>query len=222
MNALVPKRPPSIVDVFRQMDEEANRKDPGRPARLERAKQDKTARQAAERIEIIARYGSMDAADVGGEIEQKLRTVSDPFRRKVRKNYSNGTFDIDSLSGWTGYDFGEDAKPVPARVLAAIKRCHPLPITIAEAAAEYMHWRARDKELEIVHRYFDADTMLPLECVIREQTVCDLLQTGLRAQTIEDVLARQRYVIDLGYSAPEIDEAVLADLEHLAAIGRTA
>jgi hypothetical protein len=48
--------------------------------------------------------------------------------------------------------------------------------------------------------------------------VLGLLETGLRAQSVAEVLIRQRHYIASGFSIPEIEQAVLADLEHLATL----
>ena len=45
-----------------------------------------------------------------------------------------------------------------------------------------------------------------------------LLETGLRAANIADVLERLNYCVALEFPAREIERAVLADLEHLAVI----
>ena len=45
--------------------------------------------------------------------------------------------------------------------------------------------------------------------------MCQLLETGLRARTLAEVVMRQRYLVDLGENMPEIERAVLADLEAL-------
>ena len=50
---------------------------------------------------------------------------------------------------------------------------------------------------------------------MRRHLVCQLLETGLRARTLAEVVMRQRYLVDLGENMPEIERAVLADLEAL-------
>ena len=63
-----------------------------------------------------------------------------------------------------------------------------------------------------------ADTLLPVEGQLREHIVRDLLEFGLRATCLADVIVRQRYAVEMGQDGfyGPMDEAVLADLEHLA------
>lgn len=218
MNLLVPRQP-NIMDAFAAMDAEANRRDPGRPARIAEAKRLKALSDEAERQAVIHRYGSEEAALAGTWSERRLATAVAHMRLTVQKRYDNGTFLTDTLDGWTGDYLSKDK--VPARVRAAVERAVPLPATIAEAEVEYRHWRARDRELELIHRTTLADTLLPLECELRERIVRDLLEFGLRATGLADVIVRQRYAVKMGREGcyGVVDVAVLADLEHLAAGG---
>lgn len=91
-----------------------------------------------------------------------------------------------------------------------------MPSTILEAKAEDDRWLERDDELAAV---WDAErgmcSFLPVGCQLRQQLVQNLLGNGLRAQSVADVLARHRYKLALGWHAEEIEQAMLADLEHL-------
>lgn len=60
--------------------------------------------------------------------------------------YSNGTFDRETLAGWSPFDFGKDEMPEAVR--AAIMGAVPWPKTIAAAIEERAWWLQRDQELE--------------------------------------------------------------------------
>ena len=55
----------------------------------------------------------------------------------------------------------------------------------------------------------------------RWEIVRDLLEAGLRVRTINDVLIRQRHFVGREYNMPNVEEAVLADLEVLAEMAKT-
>jgi hypothetical protein len=219
MSALVPAgRRLNIVDFFQQMEDDANRKDPERPARIAAAKEKKAADNAAERARVIALFGSEEAALAGTEADQNLAAAVTKFRRKALITYANGKFWTDTLDGWRDSITGQEK--VPDRVRKAVVAAIPLPVTIAQAAVEHSYWEARDRQLGLIHECDLADTYLPLEARLRDSIVRELLEHGLRAVSLADAIVRQKYLVEMGRDglADGVAEAVLADLEHLANI----
>ena len=221
MSAIAPTGRPNILDAFAAMDAEANRQDPGRPARLAEEKRQKEIERANKRVEILHRYGSVEAAIAGSPMQQRLAAAVKPFRRQVMYQFFNGRHLTDSLDGWTGMlSHGTKASD---RVRGAVENASPMPETIVDAVTEWRLWRERDEELELIHDNFDANTQLPLECQLREKLVRDLLEFGLRATCLADIIARQRYAVEMVQAGGDgCAEAILADLEHLATRGASA
>lgn len=117
-----------------------------------------------------------------------------------------------AIDGWTLASLAEP----PQRVLDALRGAYPLSDTTTAAAAEYAMWQRRDRDLGLMLGD-TTDSQLDLPARLRQGIVERLLATGLRATSVADVLARQRYLVDLEESASEIERAVLLDLEHLTA-----
>jgi hypothetical protein len=206
------KTPPARRNVFDGFDDWMEQQEPGYKAR-EAAKRTEQARdRAAFREAVIRKYGSKEAAVAPDLMEQAIEAAAAPFKRQKMKTYANGVFETETLDGWT--DIYGSEKP-PHRVRRAIEEAIPLPTTIAAAKAEYDTWRERDNELQAVWGG-NADSQLSLACELREKLVEDLLETGLRAATLADLIIRQRHAIDGDYHEREIMQAVLEDLEHLA------
>jgi DNA-binding CsgD family transcriptional regulator len=169
--------------------------------------------EAPEREAVISRYGSVDAAIAPCEREVLLResvlqwsTPCDPPHQRWTKR----------IGEWEG-----PYSDIPSHVREALSAAYPLPTTIEEAGAEYNYWQRRDHEMGLVLED-TSHTQLDLAADGRRKIVRDLLETGLRAQTIADVLVRQRHRMAHEYSMPEVEQAVLADLEHLTKIAETA
>jgi hypothetical protein len=56
----------------------------------------------------------------------------------------------------------------------------------------------------------------------RRKIVRELLEAGLRARSIADVLIRQRYLVREEWNMPGVEQAALANLEVLAEMAKTA
>ena len=167
-------------------------------------------RRAAEkpkRDAVIERYGSVEAALAPCEREVLLRQA---VRRWSELRSPPDQRWTDNIAGWSYA--GDD---MPPDVRQALATAYPLPASIEDAWTEYSYWRRRGRELELVLGDM-GDFNLDLPACGRQEIVRELLQTGLRAKSIADVLIRQRYTIDYGADGLGIEEAVLADLEHLA------
>jgi len=183
----------------------------GRAAYAAQAARHKAARdrrEAPERAEVLQRYGTAEAALAWTMQEVQLRSAVRPWSTFQRAPNNHRTAAVD---GWT---LACLTNP-PQRVLDALADAYSLPATIAEAATVYQAWQRRDRDLGLVLGD-TTDTQLDLHAYLRGQIVEQLLATELRATTLADVLARQRYLVDLGWNSPKIEQAVLLDLEHLA------
>jgi hypothetical protein len=108
---------------------------------------------------------------------------------------------------------------MPPHVKEALSAAYPLPVTIGEAKAEYDYWERRDRELGLVLED-TSDTQLDASAYARQEIVRGLLETGLRAQSLADIVIRLRYLSasESTIGMPEMVEATLADAEHLAAM----
>jgi hypothetical protein len=201
--------------VLSGFDDHMEREEPGYKARRAREAIAQREVAAAKRRALIREHGSEDAANALNRMERLVDEAARPFERLVPRVYANGVFSVMSLDGWSGSVFGTE----PSEVLrSAVSGALPLPATIQEAADEYAAWEQRDDERRALSGDELADTKLSLGCCLRRDIVRNLLETGLRATNIADVLERQRYFVALEFPAPEIDRAVLADLEYLAQI----
>ncbi len=173
-------------------------------------REDQARRDAPGRAEVLARYGGLDAALAWTEREQLLRAsvaAWSVFEKAPRERW---TFSVD------GHQLESSSEP-SARVLHALSTAYPLPSTVTDAAAEFAAWEDRDRDLGLVLESAGA-SQLDLSAYLRRDMVRTLLETGLRSVSIAEVLIRQRHAVASDMSEPEIEKAVLADLEHLAAL----
>jgi Homeodomain-like domain len=209
-----PDKAPPTVDLFDMMAAAS----PGMAAWM-KGNLEKLARKRADlRARVVTKYGGEEAARQPVPMEQAIEDAAAPFKRRQPKTFANGVFETDTLDGWANMN----GEKVPDHVRRAIESAIPVPTSIREAKAEYDFWRERNDELEAVCSGDGGDTYLSLECALRQTIICDLLETGLRAQTMADVLVRQRYLVTCECDLAEVEQAVMADLEHLAAMAEWA
>lgn len=200
---------------FAGYDEWAEKQEPGYKARVRAERAEEERERAAYRAAVISKYGSEEAAKSPVQFEQVVEDAVAHLKRREMKHYANGDFETLTLDGWSHGD-----SPVPDSVLRAVEGATPLPTTIAGAKAEYDLWCERERELGAAWNSEFSDNYLSIACILRQDIVRDLMETGLRAQTLNDVIIRQRYVIQ-DYMADGFC-AVLADLEHLAGMAPAA
>ncbi len=168
---------------------------------------DRARREAPERAEVLARYCSLDAVLAWTEQEQLLRAAVARWSVFQEPPHERWTRSID------GYKH-ETIGDAPVRVIRALSEAYPLPATITEAAAEYAAWERRDRDIRLAIED-TSDTQLDLPAYLRREIVRRLLETELRATSIDEVLIRQRHLVASEMSEPEIERAVLRDLEGL-------
>jgi hypothetical protein len=175
----------------------------------EQEEKNRRQRHAAEREAVIRRYGSLEAVLAWQPREQLLREAV-AHLCVFKKAKPDGVVSID---GWTL----SSPRAAPRRVMRLLSEAYRLPATITEAQEEFGYWATRDRDLCLALESDPANGQLDLPAWLRYQIVGDLLGTGLRANSISEVLLRQRHLVNSGMFSAEIEDAVLRDLEHLAA-----
>jgi DNA-binding CsgD family transcriptional regulator len=209
-------QPPSYADFCARQDEEEVR-NPGHTARQAAAAAEERRREAEYRAAVIAKYGSESAALEPDEWERAMDARLAPLIRDVmRQGASGASYEMTTLDGWHTYD-EEDP---PEHVAAAIKAAWPFPETIPAAKVEADYWSERSLERLAMSDDL-AHCSLSLASDARRRLVDQALQTGLRGQSLFDVLIRQRMIIEAEV-VPGQNElmAILADLRHLLKLGR--
>ncbi len=160
----------------------------------------------ADRIAVLWRYGSLEAATQPMPIERAVNEAVKRFRGGDKATAQERHADHHGRSA---------CDRVPRDGDDAVRAAWPLPSTLPEAKAELDLWQERERDLRAVWLDPWDITRLSPACGLRQDIVRDFLRTGLRAQSLADVLVRQRWLIDSGMFDAEIENAVLADLEHL-------
>ena len=162
----------------------------------------------ADRIAVLWRYGSLEAATQLTPIERAVNDAVKRFRGGAKAVAQGRHADYPGRNAC-------DRVPKDGDDADAVRAAWPLPSTLSEARAELDLWHDREQYLRAVWLDPRDITRLSRACELRWDIVRDLLRTGLRAQSLADVLVRQRWLINSGSFDAEIDNAVLADLEHL-------
>lgn len=206
-------RGPSFTDFFAGFDDHMEAKQPGWKAQQAAARADRIRREAEEREAIIRRYGSERSGKLPNERERRLNRATKHLRRRIRKDYSNGTFTLDSLDGWTD-SFHEE---VPTSVREAITAAFPMPTSLREARDEYGFWQARDRELERLYCLpgeTGGDTYLSLPALARRKVIDDMLRNG-PILTLDDLLVRLEDAAEDHHCAADAAPATLEAFQRL-------
>ena len=206
-----PAPTPTGFNLFAGFDEYMERQEPGYRAKRDREAAERRQQDTDERDALLARYGSVDAVLAPTPVEAALLEAVRPwcvwFRPPSDPRW------VESIDG---YDQDRAWDDVSGRVKDAIAAAYPLPATIAEAHSEFLMWEQRDRDRALA--VDDADSeQLDLPAQFRREMVRRLLDRELRATSVHDVLIRQRFYIDQAFYQPDIERAVLLDLEALAA-----
>lgn len=167
----------------------------------------RTKREAAARAEVVRRYGSEAAALAWTPREELLRGA---VHRWSVYEKGRAVRWVASVDGHTS----ESLSPMPSRVAEALRQAYPMPTTVTAAAAELAEWDRRDQDLRLVLED-TTESQLDLPAYLRRELVRDLVEVGLRAQSLDEVTIRQRYYVETEWDRPEIAQAVLLDLQGL-------
>lgn len=188
---------PSFADIFRNMEDEEERRNPGHKARMAKERADKEAARLARCNELAAQYGSLEAVFEPTEIEAALRDglahLEDP---------------ANSMWGYEGFTRGD---PTPA-MWEAIRGAVHVPETLPEALALY-----RAQDALGTDRYTIDDHFTPEHWSDAWRSALERLLDTMPDPTPEGVAARIDWMLDLAtgdYSrGADRDEVVLAALK---------
>lgn len=202
---------------FAGLDEWLRRTDPESYARRQEEKTEKRRKEAALRAAAIAKYGSLKAAiNALTHREQAIEDAAATFKEWHRSRKATGEeVEYYHLDGFTG---GDDHDSITDRARRAVEGAIPLPTTIAEALAEYNAWSDRDEELRVLSGAEFRGYNLSAACRVREIIVYELMMKGLRAASVADASVRVRWAFENDATYGEVQQAILADLDRLAAM----
>jgi hypothetical protein len=160
------------------------------------------------RADVIARYGSLEAALQPCPLEASLRSG-------VRQGL---TFHAPPNERWTrsiyGYLPGQPDGRERQRAVRATARACPLPTNIQDALAEHAYWERRDRELRLVLGRGDDTSGLDLTAQLRRELVANLIRSELPVHNRTDMQTRLQFWID--ESQAEIDRTPLDEVVRLA------
>jgi hypothetical protein len=195
-------------DEFTEID------NPGHMAEQAAKRAEKRRQQDARRAELVAEFGNLDAVLKPSKMERAMLAAVKPWR--VTQPGSRGRW-TKTIAGLSTYDH----RTAPAEVRAALEAAWPMPTTYADAVAEVRRWRQRDDDLELAATADGApigDSMLDMPAQWRMWLVQDLAEHGMELRTLPEIIARMRaYRSDEGGSNTDIEDAILRDLDALAA-----
>jgi hypothetical protein len=202
-------RPSAVADFADRVqgrDTQAGTADHTEPEKTERYERPAPRHDQAEsRAEVIARYGSVQAA-------LQPCTWETLLRGSVRRD---STFHAPPNERWTrsvyGYTSEHSAGPARNRALQAIAQAYPLPANMQDAVLELAHWDRRDRELQLV---LAPDGKLDLTADLRRELIRNLIRSELHVHGEEELQIRLQFWID--ERQEEIDLTTLDEAKQLA------
>jgi hypothetical protein len=205
-------RPSAVADfVDRVQGRETSTKaaDQAVPGKMEfQARPARHEGEAESRADVIARYGSAQAALQPCKWEALLR---DSVRGGL-------TFHAPPNERWTrsvyGYSPEQPAGPARDRAVQAIARAYPLPTNMQDALAEHAQWERRDQELQGVLGTEDNTSRLDLTAHLRRELVRNLIRSELPVHGEAEFQIRLQFWID--ERQEELDRTTLEEVKHLA------
>jgi hypothetical protein len=207
-------RPSAVADFADRVqgrDTQASTTDDAAPSETERHERPAQRHDKTEpRAEVIARYGSVQAA-------LQPCTWETLLRNSVRHD---STFHAPPNERWTksvhGYTSEHSPGPARNRALQAIAHAYPLPTDMQDAVTELAHWESRDRELQLV---LGPDGKLDLTADLRRELVRNLIRSELPVHGEEELQIRLQFWI--GERQEDIDLTTLDEAKHLAeTVGR--
>ncbi len=159
---------------------------------------------------LLLEYGSVDNVLIWNKQEMLLRAAVREWSVFYEPPNDEWTESIDGLSGLAL------CKVPPQHILQAIANAYPLPTTITMAAEEVHFWERRDRELGLA-LCDTTDTQLDAAPYLRFQLVSRLLEADLPAESISEILLRQKQHLKGDNEEKERGRVILRDLERLSA-----
>ena len=198
---------------FAGFDEYQEVQEPGHLARVRASREDKRRRWTERRAALIEQHGNAKAIIAPCGLEQLLLASVKPWRVTQKRPWQRWT---ESVDGWSStWD-----KP-PPRVRQAVMTAIPMPTTFAQARVEAEYWRQRNEDIE--HALSEdgnglGDYGLDLIALARWNMVRDLVERDLPVDNLADLIERFRMYRAGSASDNKIEEALLRDLEAIAAV----
>lgn len=167
--------------------------EPGTLIRSARGRHSAAYRMDAERMSIIAHYGSLEAAVSPSPIETMFVTAaahladadpSDPEGNEAPPPCGDPWA---SLAGWS-----VPWHDVPPALADAVTTACPLPATVGDARAEALAWEGRKREREVLAES-PGKAVLPTACAARHRLVEDAWRRDLSVRSPAEFEARLDY-----------------------------
>lgn len=184
--------------------------DPGLLIRIARTRRLEASRHDAARSVLIARYGSLEAAQAPTPVEHLFIEAT----RDLAEADHDGIADPWSpLAGWL-----LPWHPMPEALKEAVGRALPLPETITDARDEALSWEIRLNELDQLSDG-PGTPALPTACAARHILVLDLWRRDLPIRSAAEFEARLDFWAGRGGDDGTGYQILLADLKELAVSG---
>ena len=199
-----PAKQAAARNIFAGFDDWMEEREPGHKARCAAAKAEKERQRVIRRDAAVAHYGSEEAVLAPCAKEMLLRKAVAPWRKASARPYQRWTASVDGYRHFL--------EKLPLRVAVAIGGAYPLPTTFSQAREEHSYWLKRRQEIEDVLVNF-GDDGLDLLVQIRLDVVRKLLETGLRLDSLKEIVARLGMTEAAESAEPEMVKAVYRDLK---------
>ncbi len=171
------------------------------------------ARWAPRRAEVLAKYGSEEAAIARDADEQALHDAAAPWLEEP--NIPEPGCEREAgrwhgrMGGWSLY--GSDGPC--AECIAALEAALPMPRTIREARDEYRRWEARNEEIECALQNW-GNEQLDLPAAWRSNRVRRLYESEMPIATLDDLHVRLEAMTDENFCG-DMHEATVSILDAL-------
>lgn len=171
------------------------------------------ARWAPRRAEVLAKYGSEEAAIARNADEQALHDAAapwleDPHVPELGYEREAGRWH-GRMGGWSLYGSGGPC----AECVAALEAALPMPRTLREARDEYRRWEDRNEEIECALQNW-GNEQLDLPAAWRSNRVRRLFESEMPIVTMDDLLVRLEAMTDENFCG-DMHEATSSILDAL-------
>ncbi len=192
-----------------RLREEAD--DPGLLIRIARQRRGREETIPAAERDVIARYGSREAA--------LLLTPEESALVRATCHLVDADESEDPWAPLAGWSLAWH--PIPQNLKDALAVALPWPASVQAAKTECLAWENRLREREILTQG-PGGAALPVACMARRMVVEELWRQGLPVRTVRDMEARMEYWEQRGADDGAGYRVLLADLRGLMASGTPA